>query len=151
MLGDKVKCIKREERDAIRLLVCQRYIPLLVQYKTQRQLQFLNFTYDQAPFHTNLVNTSINTKYVSERLTSLLQPTYVSWMKALIVAYLNKWNHWLVNAEKAYTPAGNRKSPGYGRVINWISETWQDLDHNLTARLFDHCGITTTNVADYSN
>ena len=72
-------------------------------------------------------------------------------MKALKVTYFNKWNHWLVNAERAYTPAGNRKSPGYGSVINWISEIWQDFDHNLIARSFDYCGITTTNVADYSN
>ena len=72
-------------------------------------------------------------------------------MKALKAAYFNKWNHWLANAEKAYTPAGNVKSHGYGRVINWISEIWQDFDHNLKARSFDPCGITTTNVADYSN
>ena len=25
------------------------------------------------------------------------------------------------------------------------------MDHNVIARSFDHCGITTTNVADYSN
>jgi hypothetical protein len=72
-------------------------------------------------------------------------------MKALKVAYFNKRNHWLANAEKTYTPGGNIKSHGYGRVINWISEIWQDIHHNRIPRSFDPSGITTTNVTDYSN
>ena len=34
--------------------------------------------------------------------------------------------------------------PLHVRVINWISEIWQDFES-------DHCGITATNVDDYSN
>ncbi len=55
-------------------------------------------------------------------MTPLLQPADVSWMRPLKVAYFKKWNHWLVHAPKAFTASGNVKSPGYAKVITWISE-----------------------------
>jgi hypothetical protein len=138
-------------------VVCEHFIPLLVQFKNENQLRQLNFVYDQAPCHTtqrvktNFANASVRVKYVPKRMTPLLQPADVSWMRPLKVAYFKKWNHWLVHAPKSYTAAGNVKSPGYATVITWISEIWQDLDPALIARSFDHCGITSKSLADYGS
>ena len=52
---------------------------------------------------------------------------------------------------RSYTAAGNRKSPGYVQAIMWISEIWHDLDPALISRSFDHCGITSSNLADYGS
>ncbi len=71
--------------------------------------------------------TWVRVKYVPKRMTLLLQPADVSWMRPLKVAYFKKWNHWLVHAPKSYTAAGNVKSPGYATVITWISEIWLSI------------------------
>ena len=54
-------------------------------------------------------------------------------------------------APKAYTPAGNMKSPGYARVVEWIAEAWYELDANVIARSFKYCGITSNNILDYGS
>ena len=76
---------------------------------------------------TNFANASVRVKYVPKRMTPLLQPADVSWMRPLKVAYFKKWNHWLVHAPKSYTAAGNVKSPGYATVITWISGIWLSI------------------------
>jgi len=63
--------------------------------------------------------------------------------------YFRKWNNWLLNEPKTYTKAGNMRSPGYARVMQWIAESWAELDCNAIARSFDNCGITSNNLADY--
>ena len=63
----------------------------------------------------------------SKNKTNLLQPADVSWMRPLKRAYHQKWQHWLINEEKSFTPAGNLRSPGYALVINWISQIWDQL------------------------
>ena len=65
--------------------------------------------------------------------------------------YLKKWNHWLVHAPKAFTPAGNMQSPGYARVVDWISDAWAELDGNMIASSFQRCGITSRSFDDYSH
>jgi hypothetical protein len=65
-------------------------------------------------------------------MTPFLKPADQSWMTPLKASYFRKWNNWLINAPKAYTPAGNMQSPGYARVVGWISEAWDELDSNLT-------------------
>ena len=47
---------------------------------------------------------------------------------------------------KAYTPAGNRKSPAYARAVEWISEAWDALESNLIS-----FRVTSKNLADYSS
>jgi hypothetical protein len=34
------------------------------------------------------------------------------------------------------------RSPGYAKLVNWISEIWESIDSNLIAKSFDVCGIT---------
>lgn len=49
---------------------------------------------------------------IPKRLTSMLQPADVAWLRPLKVAYHAKWTDWMINAEHTTTPAGNLRSPG---------------------------------------
>ena len=130
---------------------------MLVDFKNQKRLQRLNLIFDQAPCHTtsrakaSFTNASVNLNWVPKRMTSILQPADVAWMRPLKVAYFKKWNNWLINAPKAFTKAGNRMSPGYALVVDWISEIWQELDQATIIRSFDQCGITAQNMANYGS
>ena len=75
-------------------------------------------------------------------MAPFFQPADVAWMKPLKDQCFLKWNHWLVNAPKSFTASGNRKSPGYAKVIEWIRKIWTDLYSSLLANSFDQCGIT---------
>ena len=48
-------------------VVCQHYIPFLVQFKNEKQLHNLNFVYDQVPSHINqrVKRNLVKVKYVS--------------------------------------------------------------------------------------
>ena len=63
-----------------------------------------------------------------KRLTNLLQPADVSWMRVLKGAFRNKWQYWMINGEHAFTKARNMRSPGFALEIQWISEIWDALD-----------------------
>ena len=58
---------------------------------------------------------------------------------------------WLVHAPKSFTTADNMRSPGYAKVVEWISEAWSGLDADMTASSFQRCGITSRNFDDYSH
>ena len=34
------------------------------------------------------------------------------------------------------------RSPGYAKVIQWLSEIWRDFETHTIANSFDFCGIT---------
>jgi hypothetical protein len=80
-------------------------------------------------------------------MTAFLHPADQSWMRPLKVAYFKKWNDWLVNAPRAYTAAGNFKSPGYAQAVLWISEVWADLDASLIASFL---AVLRYNVTQFS-
>jgi hypothetical protein len=89
---------------------------------------------------------SVNVTWVPKRMTYIAQPADQSWMAPFKSLYFKKWNHWLVHALKAFTPAGNMQSSGYARVVDWISEAWAELDSNMIASSFQRCGITSRNL-----
>ena len=70
-------------------------------------------------------------------------------MRIFKLQYYEKWQHWMLNEPKSFTPAGNLRSPGYGKAIKWISEIWTEFDSTILARSFDQCGITSGNPDDY--
>jgi hypothetical protein len=37
------------------------------------------------------------------------------------------------------------RSPGYVKVIEWLSEIWRNFDENILINSFDKCGITSQN------
>jgi len=131
------------------------YIPqILVAYKNEHRFRNLHFLFDQAPCHVtkqskaSFASASIDVKWIPKRMTPFLQPADQSWMRPLKLSYQRKWNNWMRTAPKAYTPAGNLKSPGYARVVEWIAEAWDELDPNLIARSFKYCGVTSNNMAE---
>jgi DDE superfamily endonuclease len=112
---------------------------------------------DHAPCHlTPMVKQSMKERnitltYVPKRLTNLLQPADVSWMRPLKREYSEKWNDWMINAPKTRTTAGNLKSPGYIQAITWISEIWKAFDSKLLESSFDSSGICTSEIHLYHN
>ncbi|CAF0774012.1 unnamed protein product [Brachionus calyciflorus] len=120
-----------------------------------KDLQKPTLVFDQATCHvTKKVNDyltikNINKIHIPKRLTNLLQPADVSWMRPLKRAYHERWQNWLINEERTITPAGNIRSPGYIQVINWISEIWDQLDSGIIRDSFDRCGITSSQIIDF--
>ena len=43
------------------------------------------------------------------------------------------------------------RSPGYAKLINWISEIWEAFEPSILAASFDQCGITSNNPVDFHN
>ena len=43
------------------------------------------------------------------------------------------------------------RSPGYAKLINWISEIWEAFEPSILAALFDQCGIASNNPVDFHN
>ena len=78
---------------------------------------------DHAPCHLTrqvkdkLANCNINPIYIPKRLTNMLQPADVSWMRPIKRAFHEKWQNWFLNEEKSFTRSGNLKSPGYEKAI----------------------------------
>ena len=68
----------------------------------------------------------IKHKYVTKRGTNMLQPADVAWMHVFKLGYFNKWQQWMINEPKSFTPAGNLRSPGYPR-IDFIKSTTKFL------------------------
>ena len=70
---------------------------------------------------------------IPPRLTNILQPADVSWMKVLKQQYKDLWNDWMLNAPKTFTASNNLRSPGFALVITWISQIWSNfsIDNHL--------------------
>ncbi len=93
----------------------------------------------------------VEVSYFPARMTSLLQPADVGWFRSMKAQYHSKWQEWYLSSPKSFTKASNLKSPGYAKVINWISEIWQNFDKEIIIRSFESTGITSTNEDDYNN
>ena len=52
------------------------------------------------------------------------------------VVLWKKMERLVENGTIAYTPAGNMKSHGYARVVEWIAESWAELYPNIFAQSF---------------
>lgn len=150
---------------------------VLTPYRRQKELRELNVVLDNATCHTSAKakkafnKARIQTSFLPSRLTSMLQPADVSWMRPLKVAYQAKWSQWIVGNPHTFTLAGNLRSPGnfqpinsllsliidktpiskkgYANVIRWISEIWSDFDSQVIVDSFDKCGITTNDPTAY--
>ena len=124
-------------------VISEHYVPkILVSYKNQRRYHDLHLVFDQAPCHTTqrskaaFSSASIKVKWVGKRLTFLTQPADQSWMSPFKGRYFRKWNNWLIHAPKSYTAAGTVKSPGYSKVVEWISEHNFSISQILSMKIF---------------
>lgn len=82
-----------------------------------------NLYLDQAPCHKNpdvtnyMRDLNIDYSFIPPRITSLLQPADVSWLKSFKKSYIEKWSNWYLKDFKSFTKNGNLKSPGYEQAI----------------------------------
>ena len=52
---------------------------------------------------------------------------------------------------KSFTSSNNMKSPGYAKVINWISEIWNDFDSEIIVKSFATTGVTSQHPDDFNS
>ena len=83
----------------------------------------------------------LNKSIIAPSFTNLFQPADVCWFKPIKSSLHAKWTHWFLYEEKTYTTHNNMRSPGYAKVIQWLSEIWRDFDTHTIANSFDFCGI----------
>ena len=53
-----------------------------------------------------------------------------------------RWNHWMVNAEKQITKAGNILQPDLKTVCEWAIDAWNDIPTDMVVKSFLKCGIS---------
>lgn len=124
---------------------------VLCPYAQLKGFKKLYFIFDSAKCHlTNKVKEHLELKnieaiYVPPRLTNLLQPADVAWFGAIKNVYHQSWSNWFLYDDKLKTPAGNLRSPGYAKVIDWLSDIWSEFSKQILIDSFDSCGITSKN------
>ena len=74
--------------------------------------------------------------------TSVLQPLDVCLNKPFKVNMRQRWNHWMVNAEKQITKAGNIWRPDLKTVCEWVIDAWNDIPIDMVVKSFLKCGIS---------
>ena len=90
--------------------------------------------WDSAPCHGTLPikdkvdKLRITTISIPARLTGLLQPADVSWFRSFKQSFRRKYMDWFLHHSKSFTIYGNMRSPGYVKVIGWLSDIWRDFD-----------------------
>lgn len=127
------------------------FLPHVMQKAQKNPILYL----DSAPCHVSSSTTEfmddLNFEYsfIPPRLTSLLQPADVCWLKSFKKCYYEKWTQWFLNDSKSFTKSGNLRSPGYAKAIGWLSEIWDEFDSSIIKTSFEVCGITSDNDDDF--
>ena len=60
----------------------------------------------------------------------------------LIKQIWQRYNDWMNEAIKEYTPSEKIKRPSYSLVINWIKESQDAIDPNMINHSFKCCGVS---------
>lgn len=148
----KTVLIKVQNQSTIKDCFIKRLIgPHVLRQNQSKSLLFL----DNATCHTTpsvrkkLNNFKIKLEMIPPRMTGIVQPADVGWMKSIKAEYHRKWTNWYIHNDHAFTKAGNLKSPGYVNVC--ITEHKNRLIKLFFAfkaiqwKSFDLCGITSNN------
>ena len=91
------------------------FLPFIMQNRQKKPILYL----DSAPCHTCsetlkfLEDLNIEYSFIPPRLTSLVQPADVCWLKSFKKHYYEKWSNWFLNDHKSFTKNCNLKSPGF--------------------------------------
>ena len=88
---------------------------------------------------------------VPPRTTAFCQPADLMWIRELKKKYHAKWSSWWLSDTKAFTKAGNLKSPGYVRAMRWFIEAWNELDVEIIKSSFELTGITCSNRENFNS
>jgi len=75
-------------------------------------------------------------------LTSILQPLDVSLNKPFKDRLRERWNNWMIEGQKSFTPAGNMRAASLPTVCLWVLDAWRSLPAEMVARSFKKCGIS---------
>ena len=75
-------------------------------------------------------------------LTSILQPLDVSLNKPFKDRLRERWNNWMIEGQKSFTPAGNMRVASLPTVCSWVLDAWLSLPAVMVARSFKKCGIS---------
>ena len=73
-------------------------------------------------------------------LTNVLQPADVFWFALIKMIYGDKWNDWFIFEDKRLTIHGNMVSPGFAKIIQWLSEIWTGFNSDIIVESFRKCG-----------
>ncbi|CAF1085979.1 unnamed protein product [Brachionus calyciflorus] len=106
--------------------ICSFTRKVLATHKELKDLPKIKLVLDSASCHQttkvkdSFLECGIETLFIPPRMTNLLQ-----------------------QADQEPIPRfGNSKSPGYAKCIEWLSDIWRELNSELIAKSFIHCGIS---------
>ena len=91
---------------------------VLKPFKQGQGFHRVELLWDHATCHTTkevkdaMALENVRLTYVPRRLTNLLQPADIAWMRVLKCAFHRKWSDWMANEPHTFTAAGNIRSPG---------------------------------------
>ena len=75
-------------------------------------------------------------------LTSILQPLDVSLNKPFKDRLCERWNNWMIEGQKSFTPTGNMRAASLPTVCSWVLDAWRSLPAEMVAWSFKKCGIS---------
>jgi hypothetical protein len=123
--------------------MCDEFVDrVMMSHIKHHNLQKRHIFVDSAPCHkTDALNhkfksNGINPHFIPPRFTSLLQPADVAWFSALKRKLHSKWTEWYINEEKTFTKSNHMRSPGYAKLITWISDIWHETNDITQFRSF---------------
>lgn len=78
---------------------------------------------------------------IPARMTSFLQPLDVGLNAPFKVRLRQKWEDWMSNGVKEYTPKGMRRRPSWAAVFQWVDDAVKSLMPEMIVKAFVCCGI----------
>ena len=66
-------------------------------------------------------------------LTSILQPLDVSLNKPFKDRLCERWNNWMIEGQKSFTPTGNMRAASLPTVCSWVLDAWRSLPAEMVA------------------
>ena len=75
-------------------------------------------------------------------LTGILQTLDISLNKSFKDRLCERWNNWMIEGQKSFTPAGNVRAASLLNVYAWVLDAWRGLSADMVARSFKKCGIS---------
>ena len=75
-------------------------------------------------------------------LTGVLQPLDVSMNKPFKSGLRDRWQNWMANGEKSYTPSGSLRAPTLDTLAQWVLDSWNAIQTPIVVKSFKKCCIS---------
>lgn len=79
---------------------------------------------------------------IPKRMTSFAQPLDVGINAPFKAKLREKWEQWIAEGPKEYTPRGVRKRPSWETIFKWVDEATNAIAPDVISKSFICCGIT---------